>query len=286
MPEALFHWFVAQATTTRFVMMLCIFVIVGAAELFAPVARVPAGGYVFNGGYAVVNAFLIAAVVPLPALVATKIYAITGTGAVDTAALGASGIAGAVFAMLMSTLILDFFYYWYHRTQHAAAVLWQEHLLHHCDAHVNVTTSGRTHIVEQFLWPAFITVPIAILFKLPPVAITAVTFAPMVWGYIVHANLRISFGPLWWLLASPQYHRIHHSLESRHINHNYAAYFPIWDVLFRTAYRPRRGEYPATGVAGVRVSTIWQAYWLPIGGWLAMIRRRQTFSRSAQRLTP
>jgi len=58
----------------------------------------------------------------------------------------------------------------------------------------------------------------------------------------------MSFGLLWWMLSSPQYHRIHHSLEPQHINKNFAVWFPVWDILVGTAYRPRRGEYPATGL--------------------------------------
>lgn len=43
-------------------------------------------------------------------------------------------------------------------------------------------------------------------------------------------------------------HRIHHSREERHINHNFATRTPIWDVLFGTAYFPRRDEWPAVGL--------------------------------------
>jgi sterol desaturase/sphingolipid hydroxylase (fatty acid hydroxylase superfamily) len=39
---------------------------------------------------------------------------------------------------------------------------------------------------------------------------------------------------LWWLLTSPQYHRIHHSLKPAHFDKNFAAWFPLWDILFRT----------------------------------------------------
>lgn len=186
--------------------------------------------------------------------------------------------------MLVSTVIFDFFYYWLHRTQHTSAVFWQEHLLHHSDKHVNVTTSTRTHILEQLLFPVFITIPMAILFALPPVTIAVIALLPTIWGFVVHANLKVSFGPFWWLLASPQYHRIHHSLEPQHFNKNYAVWFPVWDILFATVYKPRRGEYPETGVAGVSVNTIHDAYLLPFRGWAAMVRDalQKTTSKSVE----
>jgi len=82
--------------------------------------------------------------------------------------------------MRLSALIFDFFYYWLHRLQHGSAVVWQEHLLHHSDEYVNVTMSARTHLLERFLFPVLIVIPMAILFALPPVAISviATSFMP------------------------------------------------------------------------------------------------------------
>jgi hypothetical protein len=84
----------------------------------------------------------------------------------------------------------------------------------------------------------------------------------------IHANLRLSLGPVSPVVAGPQLHRIHHSLEPRHRDRNYAAFFPLWDVLFGSYYAPKRDEYPRTGLAtGERVTSIGQALWLPFATW-------------------
>ena len=101
--------------------------------------------------------------------------------------------------------------------------------------------------------------------------------APTVWSYVVHANVRIGFGRFWWVLSSPQYHRIHHSIEPEHRDKNFAVWFPIYDVLFGTAHRPKPGEFPETGVAGVEVATLSDAFMLPFDRWWA--RAKGSFRR-------
>jgi sterol desaturase/sphingolipid hydroxylase (fatty acid hydroxylase superfamily) len=195
-----------------------------------------------------------------------------GPGWIDLRALGA---AGFVIALLSSTLLTDFFLYVLHRLQHASDILWQEHLLHHCDENVNVTTASRSHILDIVLTAVFVTIPMSLLFRLEPVEIALLAMLSVAWNYFAHANLRVSFGPLWWLATSPQYHRIHHSLEARHRDRNFAVWFPLWDIMFGTAYRPLPGEYPATGVEGVRVETIPDAYLQPFRGWRRMLASRK-----------
>lgn len=70
-----------------------------------------------------------------------------------------------------------------------------------------------------------------------------------------HANIRIGFGPAAIILASPQWHRIHHSSDPRHRDVNFATFFPMIDWLFGTYYQPARDEYPATGLTGGRTAS-------------------------------
>jgi len=72
------------------------------------------------------------------------------------------------------------------------------------------------------------------------------------WGYFVHADVRIDFGPLKYVIVTPQYHRIHHSLERRHFDMNFSDRLTLWDFLFGTMYT-RFDDYPATGVEGYPV---------------------------------
>ena len=75
------------------------------------------------------------------------------------------------------------------------------------------------------------------------------------------------------LFNGPQGHRIHHSRMREHFDQNFAAFFPIWDVLFGTYHYPERDEYPSTGVHGEReVQSLSQGAMLAIREWQKMLR--------------
>ena len=67
-------------------------------------------------------------------------------------------------------------------------------------------------------------------------------------SYFIHSSARLNIGPLRYLLCDNRFHRIHHSREQRHIDHNFATSTPLWDVLFGTAdflvRRPMAGRGP------------------------------------------
>jgi sterol desaturase/sphingolipid hydroxylase (fatty acid hydroxylase superfamily) len=153
----------------------------------------------------------------------------------------------ALFAFV-PILTFDFFYYWFHRLQHASPWLWEQHKLHHTDEAVNVTTSLRHHWTEEGFRSILIAVPMGILFNITPVEAGIVTMFTGQWGYLIHANIRLPLGPFSTVLLGPQAHRIHHSIEPQHKDRNFAAFFPIWDILFRTFYFPKRDEFPDTGI--------------------------------------
>jgi sterol desaturase/sphingolipid hydroxylase (fatty acid hydroxylase superfamily) len=168
----------------------------------------------------------------------------------------------------------DIWQYWVHRWQHASPILWQTHRLHHSDINVSASTQARNHPLNYVYLVACYT-PVLLLFgAIAPHAIAAVLMF-RVWGFVNHANVRISFGPLTGVIAGPQWHRIHHSVESRHLDKNFAAYFPFIDRMFGTYHRPSPDEYPQTGLAGeapepfIREATI-----SPFVAWYRALRHR------------
>jgi sterol desaturase/sphingolipid hydroxylase (fatty acid hydroxylase superfamily) len=258
------------------VLMVIMLLVIGLFELIFPATKIPARHYAFNFSYGFLTALINAITAPLIGTMLAFVIQKFGPGLINLSAFGLSGVSGALVAILVSSVIFDFFAYWQHRLEHASPVLWQEHLIHHSDEYMNVTSAGRQHFLDTFLLPIFVTIPMAVLFKLPPVEIGGLSLVPIVWIYFVHANLNIGFGPLWWLLVSPNYHRIHHSLERQHIDRNFCNWFPIWDILFGTAVRPRANECPATGVDGVTLKSVPQGILFPFQSWLKMIRARLT----------
>jgi len=47
-----------------------------------------------------------------------------------------------------------------------------------------------------------------------------------------------------------QNHRIHHSIEPQHWNKNFCKLLPLFDVIFGTAWKPGKDEFPKTELAG------------------------------------
>ena len=68
------------------------------------------------------------------------------------------------------------------------------------------------------------------------------------WGFFIHANVRLELGPLTPIISGPQLHRIHHSALAEHRDKNFATFFPFIDILFGTYYGPGKGEHPPTGL--------------------------------------
>lgn len=180
---------------------------------------------------------------------------------------------GAIAAMLLFGLLLDFFYYWMHRFQHTTW-LWPQHKLHHSERWMNASTGHRHHWLENLLAQLTIWLPIQALVDIQPLNLTWVLQILMVWNYFVHLNLKLDLGWLSPILGGPQLHWIHHSFAPQHWDKNFAPYFPIWDVLFGTYCAPKPGEFPPSGLPhGENIERMWQAHLLPWKEWWQGLRR-------------
>lgn len=172
--------------------------------------------------------------------------------------------------------LFDFFYYWFHRLQHVWPALWAQHKLHHAERSLNVTTGQRHHWLEEPLRVFLVFLPLSIVFDIQPPTITWLWSLLLLWGYAIHLNLRLPFGPLTPVVCGPQLHRLHHSLKPEHTDVNFAAFFPIWDILFGTYCPPRRGEWPATGLHdGEDLNHAGRALLSPFRDWWRMLRPRR-----------
>lgn len=151
---------------------------------------------------------------------------------------------------LVPLLVFDFFYYWHHRLQHRIPALWEQHKLHHTERSLNCLTNLRHHWLEEPIRVFTITIPMAALIRVSPLPATLVGSLLAYWSLFFHANLRLPLGPLTPVVTGPQHHRIHHSRLPEHRDKNFAAFFPVWDLLFGTYCRAKPGEWPATGIFG------------------------------------
>ena len=169
---------------------------------------------------------------------------------------------------LLYFLVTDFFYYWFHRWQHTTW-LWEQHKFHHSEVSLNVTSTRRVHWLEDPLLILFLGLPMGLLFRFNGLALGILTFIEILWLQFIHLNLRLNLGWLSPVITGPQYHRLHHSFQTEHLDKNFAAFFPLWDIIFGTYYHPRHDEFPATGLTtGETYNNLWEANLLPFRGWL------------------
>jgi sterol desaturase/sphingolipid hydroxylase (fatty acid hydroxylase superfamily) len=158
------------------------------------------------------------------------------------------GIVGGILATLIYAFIWDFFQYWTHRFEHKYGALWAFHRVHHSDADMNASTSLRQSVGGALIGYFLAHLPTSIICggNMLPYLGSLILFSG--WGYFNHANVRVSLGPLTRFISGPQWHRLHHGKETQHHNSNYAAFFPIFDLVFGTLRLPKKDEWVETGL--------------------------------------
>lgn len=177
------------------------------------------------------------------------------------------GQIGSILQTITFFLLFDLFFYWWHRAQHSFALLWAQHRFHHQERWLNVSTVHRYHFSEELFRGVLIYLPLGLLFDFKPVTVIWFWMAFTMWGYWIHANVRIGLGPLGRWISGPQFHRHHHAPEFEHTN--FAAFFPLWDRLFGTYHHPEKGFFPErTGVDGAGSgNTLYEAVLAPFVEW-------------------
>lgn len=143
-------------------------------------------------------------------------------------------------------LVSDFVHYAGHLVRHRVPAFWFFHAIHHSQKELNMFTENRIHPFDVFIRHVMTFVPILMVEPSAPniVAIVWIRF----WHVrLVHANVRSNFGILRYVLVTPQSHRVHHSSDPEHQNHNFGITFSLWDHLFGTQLRDY-DVYPDCGV--------------------------------------
>lgn len=245
-----------------------------ALERIAPAERgQPVRGWLFNLAY---TPFILAFAIALGVVAApffAFVIALTGGGLLPVFVGPDSGLAAHALFALAYAFAWDLSQYALHRLQHAVPLLWETHKFHHDETELNAAAQARVHPTSYVL-AALFHVPVLVLFGPQAPHFVAAFLMFRLWGFVNHANLRIGLGPLTPLIAGPQWHRIHHSIRDEHRDRNFAVLFPVIDLMFGTYWRPRKREYPPSGLTGERVPSVRAATVEPFIGWYEMLRRR------------
>ena len=137
---------------------------------------------------------------------------------------------------MISLILLDLAFYWWHRINHKVNFFWRFHSVHHLDTHLDVTTSLRFHIGELIMSSIFkviliftIGIPISIFIFYEIILSASNQFH--------HSNISLPEKlnkMLERFIVTPQYHTNHHTVKKESREANYSSILTIWDKIFFT----------------------------------------------------
>jgi hypothetical protein len=134
---------------------------------------------------------------------------------------------------------------------HKVPWLWHLHRLHHSATEFNIITGIRITLGERFFNDLLILLFLALVLGLPsPRQIFTVMFAYNIIDLLRHSDLPWDYGIFGYVITSPRYHRMHHSMHPEDFDANYGGIFSFWDYLFGTvASRYRQSTQNADACA-------------------------------------
>lgn len=141
------------------------------------------------------------------------------------------------FQAVLFLVLSDIPRYWLHRIFHGST-LWRYHAIHHSSEELDWISAARFHPVNIVLGTVAVDVALLLAGISPQIMIWVGPFT-IFHSAFVHANLNWTLGPFKYVLASPVFHRWHHTGLAEGGNTNFASTFPIWDILFGTFYMPK-----------------------------------------------
>ena len=202
----------------------------------------------------------------------TWIVGILGTGRL--VAIDPQSILGVMALTLAYAFYFDLFKYWLHRLEHMVPALWAIHSFHHSAERITAITGARHHWLEGLAIVPMV-VAVEMIFEVPQNTVVMALLLLKVPDGLQHLNYKIAWHRVGILFNTPQWHRIHHSIEEKHWEKNFSSSLPIMDVIFGTAYYPAPDEYPVTGLVPSESPRLWQGIIWPFLGLIARLPGRR-----------
>ncbi len=149
----------------------------------------------------------------------------------------------AWWAWAVCFVLDDLAYYIFHRAAHRVRWFWAAHVNHHSSQHYNLSTALRQ------TWTGFLA--INFIFRLPLILIgfpaemlLFVGGTNLIYQFWIHTEA-IGRMPRWFeaVMNTPSHHRVHHAVNPRYLDRNYAGVFIVWDKMFGT-FTPEVDDEP------------------------------------------
>jgi sterol desaturase/sphingolipid hydroxylase (fatty acid hydroxylase superfamily) len=139
-------------------------------------------------------------------------------------------------AIALAAAVVAVANYWGHRLAHRVPFLWRFHSVHHSIEQMDWIASGRLHPLDQAFTQAFTVFPLVLLGYGAGVFGGVALFITLL-ALFQHANVRLRFPGLRWVINTPEWHHWHHAIDDDARDKNFG--LPVVDKLFGTAYLPK-----------------------------------------------
>ncbi len=142
--------------------------------------------------------------------------------------------------LLIFFIVLDLAQWFTHVLLHKYAFLWKFHKVHHSVKEMGFAAHFRYHWMENIIYKPLKTLGVMVLGGFEPEQAYIVHFAAISIGHFNHANIKITWGPLKYILNNPVMHLYHHAytLPKGTYGINFGISLSIWDYIFKTNYVP------------------------------------------------
>ncbi|MCK9418735.1 MAG: sterol desaturase family protein [Nitrospirae bacterium] len=161
---------------------------------------------------------------------------VTGWAQAHSLGLARMGELPGAARMIAVFLLFDIWMYYWHMATHRFSFFWRFHRAHHSDIEMDTTTALRFHPGELVL-SSFIRLPVLVLIGMSFGELVLFEVMLNISTLFHHSNLDL---PEKWdrllrvLIATPNMHRVHHSVERDETNSNYTSILSLWDRLAGT----------------------------------------------------
>jgi sterol desaturase/sphingolipid hydroxylase (fatty acid hydroxylase superfamily) len=155
------------------------------------------------------------------------------------------GYAWWVFVLCF--FLEDLAYYWFHRIAHESRWFWASHVVHHSSRSYNLATALRQTWTGKLTLGVLFWLPLVLL-GFPPEMVFLFTGISLIYQFWIHTEAIDRLGPLERVLNTPSHHRVHHAVNPRYLDANYAGVLIVWDRLFGTFVAEHADDRPVYGI--------------------------------------
>jgi sterol desaturase/sphingolipid hydroxylase (fatty acid hydroxylase superfamily) len=169
---------------------------------------------------------------------------------------GASSSRAAMGGRLVVAFVAgDLCGYLLHRAMHASPLLYRFHRLHHDPVELDWLDGWRLHPVDFVLQGLVTGLPAALL-GVSLSGVASIVVLRRLYTSLLHANVALYAwgGPLRALLATPAFHRLHHSHDPSLFGCNLGGTMSLWDRLFGTLRDPAQRAPDSAAITAGRAA--------------------------------